>query len=473
MGKESFEGGQEDIMILLDRYNRLREGAASGSLTEDSFERIIDHYDDLDDLKSAIEAADTGIEQHPYCASLMVKKADLLIAVRKYQEALGWLDRAEILDSNDIDIYILRTDAYLAMDQQEKAVHILSEAIERFTGEDRLNLLFELADVYDDYEEFDKIFDCLRMILETDPANEEALYKICFWTDFTGRNEEGIELHKWIIDQQPYNELAWFNLAAAYQGLKLYEKAIDAYKYAIVINEKFDYAYRNMADACIRLRQYRDAIEALEKVVELARPEDVIYEAIGHCHERLGNHAQARFYYRKASHLNPEDAKLSHKIAVTYLREKNWLQAVKYLELALRSSRRNPEFNMAMGEAKLQLGQRKEAIAHFSQTVAGRPRNLTSREALIRCLYACGHFQEADRQCRIAMKTLGEKPVLLFYRVVLLFAMDRENEALLQLESALERSPRFPKRVLELQPDLSRRAKVAALIDRYKPPRKK
>lgn len=473
MSKESFEGGQEDIMDLLDRYNRLREGVSSGSLTEDSFERIIDHYDDLDDLRSAIEAAETGIEQHPYSASLMVKKADLLIATRKYQEALHWLDRAEILDSTDIDIYILRTDAFLALDQQEKAVHILSEAIERFTGEDRLNLLFELADVYDDYEEFDKIFDCLRMILETDPANEEALYKICFWTDFTGRNEEGIELHKWVIDQHPYSELAWFNLAAAYQGLKLYEKAIDAYKYALVINEKFDYAYRNMADACIRLRKYRDAIEALEKVVELARPEDVIYEAIGHCHERLGNHAQARFNYRKASHLNPEDAKLIHKIAVTYLREKNWVQAVKYMEMALRSHRRNPEFNMAMGEAKLHLGHRKEAIAHFSQAVASRPRNLTSREALIRCLYACGQHQEGERQCRMAMKTLGEKPVLLFYRVVLLFAMDRENEALLELESALERSPRFPKRVLELSPGLSKRPRVAALLDRYRPPRRK
>ena len=39
-------------------------------------------------------------------------------------------------------------------------------------------------------EEFDKIFDCLKLILEQDPGNEEALYKICFWTDFTGRNEE-------------------------------------------------------------------------------------------------------------------------------------------------------------------------------------------------------------------------------------------------------------------------------------------
>ena len=62
------------------------------------------------------------------------------------------------------------------------------------------------------------------MILEEDPNNEEALYKICFWTDFTGRNEESIRLHQQIIDEYPYNELAWFNLAAAYQGIKLYEK---------------------------------------------------------------------------------------------------------------------------------------------------------------------------------------------------------------------------------------------------------
>ncbi|MEB3059476.1 hypothetical protein, partial [Parvimonas sp. D9] len=83
------------------------------------------------------------------------------------------------------------------------------------------------------------VFDCLKLILEEDPSNEEALYKICFWTDFTGRNEESIRLHQQIIEEQPFSELAWFNLAAAYQGLKLYEKAIDAYQYAVAIDEKF------------------------------------------------------------------------------------------------------------------------------------------------------------------------------------------------------------------------------------------
>ena len=89
-----------------------------------------------------------------------------------------------------------------------------------FDGEERIELLFELADVYDDYEEFDKVFDCLKLILEQDPNNEEAFYKICFWTDFTGRNEESIRLHQKIIDEFPYNELAWFNLGCCLPGIE-------------------------------------------------------------------------------------------------------------------------------------------------------------------------------------------------------------------------------------------------------------
>ena len=308
----------DDLQELLIVYERIRSGKGTAFLSEESFERIIDHFDEADALPKAMEAAKMGVLQYPYSSSLLLKKADLLIADRQYQQALDDLDKAEILDPNEIDIYILRTDAYLALDMQEMAVELLELAIERFEGEERIDLLFELADVYDDYEAFEKLFDCLSLILEYDPNNQEALYKICFWTDFTGRNAESIQIHLKIIDEYPYNDLAWFNLAAAYQGLRLYEKSIDAYKFAIVINEKFDYAYRNMADAQMRLHQYREAIESLERVIELSRPEDLIYQAMGLCYEKLRNPSQARFYYRKASHLNPDNARIYLKIASTY-----------------------------------------------------------------------------------------------------------------------------------------------------------
>jgi tetratricopeptide (TPR) repeat protein len=209
----------------------------------------------------------------------MIKKADLLLATRKYTEALALLNTAALYDHQDMNLFILKTDAYLALDQPEEAIVLLKEALHLFEGAERTELLFELADVYDDHEAFDKVFDCLQLILEEEPTNEEALYKICFWTDFTGRNEESIVLHQKMIDEQPYNALAWFNLAAAYQGIKLYEKAIDAYQFAIVIDEKFDYAYRNMGDAYLRTRKYKEAIEALSKDTSYPDHEKVAAEA--------------------------------------------------------------------------------------------------------------------------------------------------------------------------------------------------
>ncbi|HEY0434781.1 MAG TPA: tetratricopeptide repeat protein, partial [Chitinophagaceae bacterium] len=322
----------EDLDELLKQYDDLKAGRSHRFFDEDSFEKIVEFYDEKEDFQKALEAAEIGTEQYPFSGGLLLKKADILLALHRYNEALSALEQAELLDSRDINLYILKTDAWLALDQHEQAVELLEKAVKTFEGEERLELLFELADVYDDYEEFDKVFDCLKLILEQDPNNEEALYKICFWTDFTGRAEESISLHKKIIDEYPYNELAWFNLAAAYQGIKLYEKAIDAYQYAIAIDEKFDYAYRNMGDAFIRLRKFREAIEPLQKVLELSKPEEVIYEAIGHCYDRMHNYAQARFYYRKASHMNGEDSKIFYKIACTYYNEGQWASAIKQLD---------------------------------------------------------------------------------------------------------------------------------------------
>lgn len=468
MRENPFRQDNEEIRELVKQFQNLKAGRGNSFLEEEAFEKIIDYFDDVEDLPQALEAAEMGIDQYPYSSALLIKKADLLIATRHYNEALEILNHAELLDSNDINLYILKTDVYLALDQQEKAVELLENALQLFEGQERIELLFELADVYDDYEEFDKIFDCLKLILEQEPTNEEALYKICFWTDFTGRNEESITLHTHIIDENPYSELAWFNLAAAFQGLKLYEKAIDAYKYAVAIDEKFDYAYRNMGDAYIRLRKYKDAIEVLEKVLELSRPEDVIYEAIGHCYDRMKNFAQARFYYRKASHLNQGDSKLYYKIACTYINEEQWSMAVKQLESAMQIHRLQPEYNLAMGECKMQLGDYKEAIQYFSNVVRQRPRNISSWEALIRCLYQGEFFEEAMEQAKAAIKITEGKPIFLYYLSAILLAMGKTKEALLQLESALTASPKLLKKLLHLNPAILRHQLVIEVIAHHK-----
>ena len=468
MKENPYRENREEIRELLKRYDNLKNGRQQSFIEEDAFEKIIEYFQEKEDITRASEAADLAIEQYAYSAVLLIKKADILLSSRNYKKALEMLERASLLDSADINLYILKTDAYLAMDQPEKAVILLEEALTLFSGEERLELLFELADVYDDYEEFDKVFDCLKLILEDDPNNEEALYKICFWTDFTGRNEESIRLHQHIINEFPYNELAWFNLAAAYQGLKLYEKSIDAYQYAITIDEKFDYAYRNMGDAYIRLRKYKEAIEALEKVHELAKPEDVIYEAIGHCYDRLKNYAQARFYYRKATHIRQDDSKLFYKIACTYFNEGQWESCCKQLDHAIKINKQQAEYNLLMGESKLQLNLFKEAVQYFSAVVQLRPRNAGGWEALIRCLYKVEYLEEALKQVQVAIEATNGKPLFFFYKAAILLGLGKTKEAILQLEISMEKAPRLLKKFIELNPSVLQNQLVVDVAARFK-----
>ncbi|CAN5118382.1 hypothetical protein BH09BAC2_BH09BAC2_17950 [soil metagenome] len=472
MKDNPYRQDKEDFEDMLRQYENLRNGTSYSFIEEESFEKLIDYFDEKDDLNAAMEAADFAIDQYPYSSGLQIKKADLLISSRKYNDALDLLEKAELLDRTDINLYILKTEAYLAKDEQQKAAALLEEAIQMFEGEEKLELLFELADVYDDYEEFDKVYNCLAMILEIDPENDEALYKICFWTDFTGRNEEGIKLHKSILDDFPFNELAWFNLGAAYQGLKLYEKAVDAYQYAIAIDEKFDYAHRNLGDAYLRLHKYKESIEALQKVLELTRPEDVVYEAIGHCYDKMKNYAQARFNYRKASHLSPEDSHLYYKIACTYMNEMQWDAAIKNLEAAMRIHRSQPDYNFALAKCYMHLNKVKEAVIHFSAFIKARPRNIKGWKELITCLYKAGFYEEAAEQVDNAIKITENKFILLFYKSAICFALGKSKEAILLLESAMIKDAKHIKQFIELNPALLQNQQVVEVIAKYKKSKK-
>jgi len=150
MHEYPFRENADEIEDLLRQYEDLRAGRKASFLEEESFEIIIEYYNEKNNFFKAIEVADTALEYFPYSGQLFIKKADLLIAIYHYDEALAILQQAEFFDADNIDIYILKTDAYLALDMHRKAADLLEEALLTFEGEDRLDLLFELADVYDD-----------------------------------------------------------------------------------------------------------------------------------------------------------------------------------------------------------------------------------------------------------------------------------------------------------------------------------
>jgi len=191
--------------------------------------------------------------------------------------------------------------------------------------------------------------------------------------------------------------------------------------------------------------------QPLQKVLELARPEDVIYEAIGHCYDKMGNFPQARFNYKKAAHLNHNDSQLHYKIACTYMNESNWASAVKNLEIALRMHRLQPEYNLALGQCFMEMGKLEDAITYFGNVVRVRPKNLNGWTELLKCLYKAALFEDALEYAGFAYEQTDGKPVFLFYKSAILFAMGKSKEAILQLEAGMDKNPKLIKKLISVK----------------------
>jgi tetratricopeptide (TPR) repeat protein len=121
-----------------------------------------------------------------------------------------------------------------------------------------------------------------------------------------------------------------------------------------------------------------------------------------------------------------------------------------------------------MGECKMQLGEYKDAIQFFSNVVRMRPKNISSWEALIRCLYTAEFFEEALEQVNAAIRMTGGKPLFGFYLCAVYFALGKSKEGQVQLEKAMSKAPKLLKKLLELNPAILQYQPVVDIIARYK-----
>lgn len=453
---------------LLQRYEQVKSGEPSGIMDEEDFERVIEYYFQNSNEEQALLACEIARTYYPSSVSALLLKAEILVQGQKYGQAMHALDELEEYDASNLDATLLRADVLLSQFKYDQAALLLEQRAGNFSGKEKVEILLELTDVYDECEEFDAVFDTLKRILKIDGRNEEAMQKICFWADFTKRLDESVAIHTGITDEDPYNALAWFNMGAAFQGLKLYERAIDSYEFCVAIDDKFEFAYRNMADAYMRLKWYEKAIEVLETHMQLAKPEDVIFEAIGYCWEKKKNFQKARYFYRKASQLSPQDDSIFFKIGETYTREKQWEKAVKAYSVALHLDKENASYCLAIGNCLLEMNVESEAIVCYLNAVKLKPNSKTTWLALIKGLYIAGYYDEALTQLEMARDNCGEKADFRYLQAASLLELGKSKEAMVQLEVALKAAPTKLKIFTSLNPEYIRRTSVTDLISKYK-----
>jgi tetratricopeptide (TPR) repeat protein len=465
---DNMDDERNPIEELIERFEHIKNGTGSGMLDEEDYERVVEYYFQNNNDTDALLACDIGCTYYPFSSSILLLKAEILTQTQKYGQALKTLDELEKYDQANLGAVLLRADVLLSQAKYEQAATYLLRSSDQFEDKEKIEILLELADVYDECEDYEDVYKTLKKVLALDTRNEEALQKVSFWAEFTNQLEDSVQLHQQLTEVDPYSTLAWFNLGAAYQGLKQYEKAIDAYEYCVAIDEKFEFAYRNLADAFMRLKKYDNALEVLQKHLEIGKPEDVIFEAMGYCWEKQKNYSLARHFYRQASKLSPEDDVIFYKIGETYAREHDWEKAVKSYSVALNIDKENATYCLAIGNCLMEMNSTNEALLCFLNAVRIKPSVKTTWLALIRGLFFAQHYDEALTQIDVARGNCGDKADFDYLQAAVLFEKGKTKEALIQLENGLTESVSKVKIFTQLNPDYIKRSAVSELIAKYK-----
>lgn len=366
MSNYDFENENEDENInvseLVQQYEQSVKNEKTPFFDQDAFEAIIVYYEEKGQFENALEVTEKSLLQYPYSSILLIKKAQLYFELKQLDYALEILDKAEIYESSEIGIYLLRAEIFTFQSSYKEAVEILQNLLSTAELEELPDVYLQLCDVYEDWEKYFEVYDNLVACLTIDPNNEEALNRFNYCVEITDRYEESIPFHKKLIDENPYNQFAWYNLACSYRGVDEYENAIDAFEYVLAINDDADFVYQDIAELHFKKGEYKKALEVIKEMCDTFEADDEIYFLQGKCHEALGDNKMARYCYRKAVHDNPSLSDAYFRIGETYKNEGLWEQAYKSFQKANELEKEQYEFCLAMAEAALEIGETEVAI---------------------------------------------------------------------------------------------------------------
>ena len=88
--EEEFEFGfTEDPKFSVERYEEMIRNHDQYFFDAQAFENIIDYYIEKNDPAKAIQVVEYAVNQHPFAAVFLIKKAQLLVVTNKVTEAFA------------------------------------------------------------------------------------------------------------------------------------------------------------------------------------------------------------------------------------------------------------------------------------------------------------------------------------------------------------------------------------------------
>ena len=328
----------------LDRFEKSLRGEPLGFMDSDTLEAIIDHYLIQGNYSKANLCAEIGIQQFPFISMFTLRKAQAISANGQLKEALNLLSQLEKKGNTSCEHFLTKASIFSQLRDSKTAIKYFTEALHIAEQEDKDEIFVDLAMEYEAARDFKNAVRILKQALETNPANEVAIYELAFCYDQMEDFTSAIKCYSDFIDENPYSFTAWYNLGNAYSKSENFEKAIWAYDYCLLINEDFSPAYFNLGNAYLSEEKYLLSIQNFEKCIELDGEDGLTLCYLGECNEQLGNLEEAKQFYYKSLELMPELSDAWLGLGIVKDLQGDLQAAIGFIEKAISFDTSNPGY---------------------------------------------------------------------------------------------------------------------------------
>lgn len=228
----------------------------------------------------------------------------------KYQEAIGYYNKALSLNSGLSDALLNRGTLYLKDGKEDIALIDILKA----------RVIFREQGYKDIVRSCDEtLFSIIKNHKEDKKLAEKLLQEGSLSFE-NKRNEEAIALLKVSILLSPDNWESYYRLGVVYTNSRDFDEALNCFDKTIKLNPQNVRAYMNMGAIFGELKKYDEALSALCKALSLEKNNPKIYYNIAMVYISNADKKKAAAYLKKAKALaaKKEDRKLLQRIDEAY-----------------------------------------------------------------------------------------------------------------------------------------------------------
>ncbi len=333
----------------------------------EDFEDIIHHYLNHGKISLAKKAIKIGLQQHPDVMDLKLLDVEVLVFENNLEVAEKMLDKLQLLDGTNEEIYIQRANIYSKKDNHEAAVVLLKKALELTEASFDIYALLGMEYLFmDDFESAKSHF---MKCVSYDEQDYSSLYNVVYCFEYLEDYEGAITYLNDYLERNPYCQVAWHQLGKQYFSIKMFAEALAAYDFAIISDDSFIGAYFEKGKVLEKLGKFNEAIENYETTIKIEDPTSHAYLRIGKCHEKLKNDDMAKFYYYQTVHEDPLLDKGWLAITDFYFKKENYERALYYVNKAINIDGENAKYWKKCARIHAELTNYDEADFAYKQTV--------------------------------------------------------------------------------------------------------